>query len=475
MKKYRNLRKDETGIYLGGDGNEAFHYRGERHILLFGPNGSGKDTSIITPILANCRRSIFVIDPEGEQAAITARWRSTFSRIVCINPFDVFVSTHPILKSVGFNWLFWLDPGSPDFIDRCVEIAQSIVKIDPRDPQKYFAESARALLAALIIWVILTRKKEASLADVRDMLCAPMGEDAEGHPIGLSKTIADIIAWADRSPNEPLVQAARNKIGHFAKMTRGLIDVQGSARTATDFLDSVPIRKDMSREGLDFASMKDAIITVYLIMPHLDKHATWLRVLMSAVLQAMMRTPPNPAMPRPLLLFNEAAQAGHLELLVNAHGRARKWYQILSCWQSLNQIKTHYEKSMDTFIGARGLLTSFAPQDMETAKYLSDLCGQYGEVVASRNFKPEDPTGSSSESVQSFSLVRPEDLMRLDRAQTLNFVEGIKFPFLAEAPAHFELDHCKGLDRNPYHPAPTANATVSGTRSKLDNLIKRRT
>lgn len=474
MTSYNNLRANETGIYLGGEGTTALHYRGDRHIVVIGPTGACKDSSLLTPLIANCHRSLFIVDPEGEQAAITARWRSTFSRIVCINPFDVFVNLNPLLKSLGFNPLR-LDPKSADFIDQCVQIALALVKVDPRETQKYFAETARALLCALIIWEVLTRGANASLANVRDMLCAPMGEDDNKKPIGFSKTVADIIAMADKNPLDPNLRAARNKIAEFAVMTRALRDVIGSAKTATDFLESEPIRKDLSRVGFDFATMKDEIVTVYVIIPRISEYGTWLRLLLSMVLESMMRTVPNPAMPKPLLIFNEVAQADHLELLPKAHGRARKWYQIMTIWQSLNQITANYGKAADTILGARGALVSFAPKDLESAKYLSELCGQYGEVVKSRTLKPDEPAGSSGETVQSFSLVRPDDLMRLDRCQTLNFVEAVKYPFMASAPQFWELEHLVGkLDPNPYHLAGPATQTASSSRAKLDDLKRRR-
>lgn len=451
MIHYGNLRANETGIYFGGDGKKlAYHYRGDRHIIWLGPTGVGKDTSIITPLLARLRRSVYVVDPEAQQFAMTARARSRFSKIIVRNPYRVFADRWPRLKMTGGNLLIWIDPKSPTFVDDCVEVARSIVVIDPLDPQKYFSNSAIALLAALIIWAILKYGRKANLAMVRDMLCDSIGEDANGDPIGLSKTVGDIMAWAER---DPLGRAARNKISDFKNITRGLLDVRGSARTATDFLDSVPIREDMSRDGFDFRRMRDEIVTVYLINPRMSKQPTWLRLELSAVLKALMETPPNPLMPKPLLLFNEVAQAGHFELLVEAHGRSRKWFQIISFWQSLmGQMKPLYKDSMHAIIGSRGCLSSFAPLDWETARYLSDLSGQYGEVINSRNFKPDDPSGSSSENVKSFPIIRPEDIMRLAKGTTINFVDGVKYPFLASTPPYWELPQFrKYLDSDPYH------------------------
>jgi type IV secretion system protein VirD4 len=486
MFRYPNLRKNETGVYLGGSIGltrpEAYHYRGERHILLYGPNASGKDSSIITPNLAELKRSVFVIDPKGEQAAITARARSRFSRVLVINPFDLLVETHPHLKSCRFNPLRSINVKLKTFVDDCVELARALVKVDPIDPQKHFAESARALVAALIMWEILTRGNEATLGHVRTMLCEPLGVDDKDKPIGLSKTVADILAWAER---DPIAQPASNKIGELLHKTNEIKSIRNSARTATDFLDSPPIADDLAKDGCDFAAMKSELLSVYLILPatRLGEHGTWLRVAITSALQALMRTAINPAMPRPLLILNEVGQLGHLEPLVNAMGIARGFgVQIMTVWQSLNQMRTHYEKSMDTFIGARGALVSFAAQDWETAEYFSKLCGHSTEIVTSRSLKPGDPVGTTSEGPQSYPLMRPEDIMRLERGETLNFVEPVRYPFLGYAPPYWETPFADGLDPNPYHPGSSAGTSTLATppigagtaRSRLDELIRAR-
>ena len=54
-------------------------YDGERHLLIFGPNGSGKGTRLLVPKLLTAQRSHrwSSIDPKGELAAITAAERRT--------------------------------------------------------------------------------------------------------------------------------------------------------------------------------------------------------------------------------------------------------------------------------------------------------------------------------------------------------------------------------------------------------------
>jgi hypothetical protein len=47
---------------------------------------------------------------------------------------------------------------------------------------------------------------------------------------------------------------------------------------------------------------------------------------------------------------------------------------------------------------------------------------------------------------QATPLVRPEDIMRLDQAETISLIDGCKWPIAARAPVYVELDIAQGLD-----------------------------
>ena len=95
------------GYYYDHDRDKADRsvvqsYDGERHMLLFGINGSGKSTRILIENLITMRdRSLVVFDVKGELAAQTHRARRTFGDVKIVNPYDL----HG-LGSDGFNpWI----------------------------------------------------------------------------------------------------------------------------------------------------------------------------------------------------------------------------------------------------------------------------------------------------------------------------------------------------------------------------------
>ena len=165
------MADDEEGIALGRHYDEATQragskivYAGERHLLLFGPNGTGKGTRFLIPNLLSIKdRSIIVIDPKGELAAVTADYRRTVGDVVMLNPFNVLG-----LGSAGFNPLAALDPASANFYDDAAALGEALISIEGNDP--HWSQSAQGLLVALLMWEKIKNGDAANLENVRALL-----------------------------------------------------------------------------------------------------------------------------------------------------------------------------------------------------------------------------------------------------------------------------------------------------------------
>lgn len=112
---------------------EPLLYAGERHLTMFGPNGSGKGATIEIPNLLHLGKdvSIVSIDPKGQNAAVTAARRRRVSEVVVLNPFGLHVELYPDLESVGFNPLATLDPASDRFFDQARALAEALIRVEP--------------------------------------------------------------------------------------------------------------------------------------------------------------------------------------------------------------------------------------------------------------------------------------------------------------------------------------------------------
>jgi type IV secretion system protein VirD4 len=441
-----------NGVYIGrflddtGAAADTVGYPGPLHLITIGPNNSGKGTGLIIPNLSDLQRSIFIIDPKGEAAAVTARKRARFGPVKIINPFNLLADKLPYLKSGGFNPLAALDPRHDNFTDDCVAIAQALVKEEVGGNAAFFSGSAQDLIAALVMYEKIERGHKANLGNVRKMLTEPYGQDAEGNAVGLAHTIGEMT----ESKYDPL----RSKAGRFRVGGKSVLDIISTAANETRLLDSPALQRDLSGEAINWDSMKEEITTVYLILPsdRLETHANFLRLVVTSALRTLLRSPPSATLPPVLFMLDEFAQLGYLPPIENAMGIARGFgVQLWPFLQDLNQLHALYKDRWQTFISARGVLTAFAPQDMFTAEYLSKLCGNKTVIVESENVRPDSGLPGGGRGPQGVPLIRPEELMGMPAGQMLCFAAPVKNPFFTTVPGYWETSFAHGLDPNPYY------------------------
>ncbi|MEJ0044260.1 MAG: type IV secretory system conjugative DNA transfer family protein [Rhizomicrobium sp.] len=163
---------DSRSVYLGRYDNPQFPeakeplaYKGERHLLLFGPNGSGKGTRLfVNNLLSMQEQSAIVVDPKGELTAITADFRRRVSEVVILNPFGVLG-----IPGSGFNPLASLDPMSELLFDDAFGVGEALIKIEENDP--HWSESAQSLAVGFVMWEVklAEREKTASAARKRPL------------------------------------------------------------------------------------------------------------------------------------------------------------------------------------------------------------------------------------------------------------------------------------------------------------------
>jgi len=197
--------------------------------------------------------------------------------------------------------------------------------------------------------------------------------------------------------------------------------------------------------------MKREIVTCYLILPadRLETHANYLRLIVTSALRTLLRSPPSDTLPPVLSLLDEFAQLGYLPPIENAMGIARGFgVQLLPVLQDLNQLNALYNDRWQSFIANAGFISAFAPRDMFTAKYLSDLCGKQRRNVRSQSTSGDKV--SYSDSPHDFDFLRPEELMKMPPGQLLNLVSG-RNPFFTLAVPYWDMPHGRDLDPNPYY------------------------
>ena len=199
------------------------------------------------------------------------------------------------------------------------------------------------------------------------------------------------------------IPALINKASRMEKALNGeksdLDGILSSARRQTEPLDDVPVARDLEKEtSFDFRRMKEDPVTVYVILPPkmMDRQKRWLRLLVTAALQAVMDRAPKEWEPSVLFMLDEFAVLGRLEVVfknwavVNGYG-----VQIMPVVQDFSQFRQIYgDKDWLTFVNNAGIVAAFGGNDMETARWFSKRGGERTEAVWSYNEGSREPQTS---------------------------------------------------------------------------------
>ncbi len=454
----------DGGVYFGFECEEALHpdrplegewkptpdmhrYADDRHLVSVGPSGSGKTRRLLVPNLYLLKNwSIVVVDPKGSLAARTGPYRAALKnadgtphKVIVIDPFRVLerdhpelVERHPFLKSVGFNPLAALDPDDDDFVDDAKALADAMIQIDAKG-ERHWAQSAQSLVKGLLM-VARIAFEQSSLSHVRTWL----GWEPERLALrirGQAKGENQFKGWASEfGEDHPAIATSLNRFGEISPENKELLSILSTALTQTDWLDSEPVRTDLARGFFDFGSLKDNPATVYLILPpnRLSTHATWLRIMITAVLTPLLRSVRRAKVPV-LMMLDEFAQLGPLPVIEKNLGIMREYgIKLWPVFQDLAQAKDIYQTRWESFVGNAGVLQSFAPHDATTRDYLSKLSGQrlYWQKVTStgESSSPTQLGTSMSKNIgwqnQQGPVLWPQALGLMETGQSVLFSRG---------------------------------------------------
>ena len=353
---------DQDAVTIGrrvlddGSTGKKIGYSGPLHLVLFGPNGSGKGMRILVPnLLSIVGKSIVVIDPKGQLAAMTARFRHQIGDDVrIIDPFGVlagvvdedpdtyrYLIENDLVESTGFNPLAALDPDADSFYEDAAIIADALIKIQGTDP--HWTESAQGLVAGLVMWERVRNGRNANLENVRYLLTEADGWDEYFDPTSgkrKERQVRGLSVTADRMVREGGFEIA-SLAARFASenTTDEMESVRSSADTQTRWLLSRPMRGDLKKNGVDFRELMDGDrpMTVYVVLPskYLDTHSVWLRLVVSEALRASLTAGGR----RVLLMLDEFAALGHLKICEQLFGVTRDYrVQMWPVFQNIPQL-----------------------------------------------------------------------------------------------------------------------------------------
>lgn len=333
------------------------------HVTTIAPTGSGKGVSCIIPNLLNYAGQTIVVDPKGENYAVTADYRrAQGQQIITLDPFNLTDSAQTdslnVLDLVPVD-----DAGMSCLPDECLALARVLIEAESTKDQ-FWDNSAQSLIATLIGMTAIEHSDTRHLLSVTDKLACSSKQLFNDFSIFNQRTNGLFKAFTS-----PLLSAPPNTLNSIITVARHQMSAfnQGVANTAI---------KNTSFSLLDFIAGKP--MTIYLILPpdKLQSHRKLLRLWIAAFLKLSLKR--QGALPHPtLMMIDEAAQLGTLDDLIRAITLLRGYgVQLWTFWQDLDQLKHLYPNQWRTLLNNSKAVQAFGIPNRMAGEQVTAITGK---------------------------------------------------------------------------------------------------
>lgn len=412
---------------------------GEAHGLVCIPTRGGKFRDYQAQILGSWTGSCFVIDPKGQAAAVTARYRKeVLGQDVCVlNPFNILPKSLKDVRHATYDPLTsQLDPKSDSLAADADNLMEGLMPHG--GPEVHWVDSSRMLGSGLAI-NFRESYDNVPLPEIYKTICSPH----------LYANCEEIIADPDVS------EEAEARLGRFAgkaaSENREIHSIVSTGITRLGFLGNKPIARNMSESTVDFKEMKRKKMTIYVIPEarYLATCAPWTRTITNSFADAMLQEPGGDV-PVLAVLDEFALTVGNLNAIstLNAMG-AGYGVQLITVIQNLCQLKDLMPRNWETYLSNNGFQIYGPNREDTTSVYLSRMCGTQEIQSASKSFGRDFSVSSRAESQP---YIRPEKTRELSENEALVFCDGVPGVIRAGRMPYWEDPKFRGLfDQDPYH------------------------
>lgn len=347
---------------------------GEGHLITIAPTGAGKGVGCVVPALLRHRGPAIVIDPKGENAAITARRRREMGqKVVVLDPMGI-----TAFNGDALNPLDLIDPYSATAVDEAHVIIDQLLAFSESDRDRFWLGRARQLLVGVLFHLLTDLPRDQhNLAAFRTLVNSAAGD-------------ASLLLAALAASRHPEARATGQLFAINANETIG--GIVSFAQEATDFMRGPAQQEATSRSSIDF----DAVtlgepLTIYIVMPPhmLNSHGRLLRLWVGALMTAIMRRRSKPELST-LFVLDEAAQLGSFHELRQAVTLLRGYgLQTWSFWQDASQLRHLYPHDWQTMVNNSKVVQCFGANTMLAAQSMSELVG-YRDPLAVLQLPPDE-------------------------------------------------------------------------------------
>lgn len=340
----------------------GIQYDGDKHLVTIAPTGSGKGRCSIIPALLEYPGNVVVVDPKGENYAVTARRRREMGhKVVLLDPFNI--TGHP---SDSFNLFDSIKLSKDDPYSECQLITSNLSGSGSMSSDRYWDDTASSLLAGIIAY--LNHKHKDGSACVRQVVEFMFQDD-------LTYYIAVIL-----DNEKDLPDFVRDSfIAHISipsDRTRPCVD--STAHSYLNIFRSPLLIKSMEKSTFDLNDfIKGEPLDIYIVFPP-DKMKSHQRVLVQWILTLIKATVSRRSIPEETTLFllDETATLGTMDAMSNFLTLCRGYgVKMWLFFQDLQQIRQYYKDAYHTILNNAGVLQIFGIENHLNARELQEYTG----------------------------------------------------------------------------------------------------
>ena len=444
----------------------------EHHTLIVARTRTGKGTRVIVPTLLRYAGSAFVIDPKGENAAITARVRNGLVQgslhwVRILNPWNELAGTF-VKQGLGepatYNPLDILDRSDRNAVAVAQTLAGAICPAPSGGKDNFWQGSAANMLTAVFLWLADQPQEQKTLGRAREIVSLSRKDFTQKYLIPMAASEA--FSGAIREMAAPFVDLAPETYS----------GVMANLSERTKFLSDPQVKASTAKSSFSMDDLVTHKSTVYVVIPteRMDAQKTWLRLIVASAMHTFKRPRKRgESRHRCLFLIDEFAALGRIDELPRDIATMGGFgVDLALVVQGLDQLKDHYGDARNTIISNCAYQWYCNLNDLESAKYLSEALGKKTVETTSTSDSTSSHGGShgTSHGETARSLLNPDEILNLGKGVAIliqpkghpHYLSPIDYWNLPTAFASLRESHPSlywepplRYDKNPYVAPPT--------------------
>lgn len=408
---------NDTGLF-SKDGLILGKYKGQylvsdspTHAMVIAPTRSGKGVGLVVPNLLNWSDSLICLDIKNENYKKTAGFRHKHGHEVFMwSPLD------PKGHSHRYNPL---DAVSADPFQRVSDI-QVIAKILIKDPHKsdpIWASEARALFVGLALYVLDNEEMPSTIGAINRLL-------------GTEQDLGEVVRHIVQTHPE-LSDTIKKSLMSFAnKAAKERSGVKSSLNQAINLWDNPVIDAATSQSDFSIADLRKKRMAIYVgvLTGQISTLSPLLRIFFEQVMTTLSMEEPKKDEPyKVLMMLDEFHMLGEMSAMTSAFTLLGGYNcRVMAIVQGLKWLDDVYGKDKrDGILSCCAHQVFFAANDLETANYVSNSCGEktVKTTSTSRKSSMKYEPSSKSTSFRARPLISKEKVKQLPKHEEIIITE----------------------------------------------------